>query len=61
MTVMVDGTLELEHDHEVDGRGLDVDRARRVLEYLERVWRRPVRLHTVDADGRDVELAAAAG
>ena len=27
----------------------------------QRVWRRPVRLHTVDADGRDVELAAAAG
>jgi len=59
MAVTVDGTLELVHDHEVDGRGLDVERARRVLEYLGRVWRRPVRLHTVDASGKDMELAAA--
>jgi stage V sporulation protein R len=54
--VHLDGTLELEHDHATDGRGLDPERARRVLEYLHRVWRRPVRLHTVGAGGQPVEL-----
>ena len=52
-----DGTLELRHDDRVDGRGLDRERASRVLEYLQRVWRRPVRLHTVDESGRALELA----
>lgn len=45
-----DGTLVLRHAHEVDGRGLDLSRGRRVLEYLSRVWRRPVVLHTVNGD-----------
>jgi stage V sporulation protein R len=49
--VGVDGTLELRHDHETDGRGLDFPRAERVLEYIHRVWRRPVSLATVDALG----------
>ena len=56
--VHVDGTLELTHDHEVDGRGLDLERARKVLQYLHRVWRRPVVLHTVDERGRPKELTA---
>jgi stage V sporulation protein R len=47
----VDGTLRLEHDSQRDGRGLDLERAEKVLEYLHRVWRRPVALTTVDADG----------
>jgi stage V sporulation protein R len=46
-----DGTLVLRHDHVTDGRGLDLDRARHVLEYIHRVWQRPLRLHTVDARG----------
>lgn len=54
--VHVDGSLELEHDHGTDGRGLDPERARRVLEYLQRVWRRPVKIHTVGAAGQPVEL-----
>ncbi len=33
-----DGSLELEHDHVTDGRGIDVDRGRKVLEYIRRVW-----------------------
>src|SRR5688572_23446788 len=37
--VHVDGTLELEHDYSTDGRGLDLERSRRVLEYVHRVWR----------------------
>jgi hypothetical protein len=28
-----------------------------VLQYIQRVWRRPVRLHTVDEFGRNRELA----
>jgi len=56
--VRVDGTLDLEHDHTVDGRGLDVERGKKVLEYLRRVWRRPVVIHTVDEQGATVELAA---
>ena len=54
--VRVDGTLELAHDHTVDGRGLDLERSRRVLEYVHKVWRRPVILHTVDQQGSGLEL-----
>lgn len=49
--VGVDGTLELSHQYEVDGRGLDLERSQRVLEYVKRVWRRPVRMATVDEEG----------
>jgi len=58
--VGVDGSLELRHDHEVDGRGLDVDRAERVLEYVYRVWRRPVTLATVDELGNPNTLTVSA-
>lgn len=56
--VRQDGTLELEHDHEIDGRGLDLERGRKVLEYLHRIWRRPVIMHTVDHNGAALELSA---
>ena len=46
-----DGTLCLFHDHETDGRGLDLQRTEKVLEYVQRVWRRTVKLDTVDARG----------
>ncbi len=59
-SVRVDGTLELLHDHKTDGRGLDSERAHRVLEYMQRVWRRPVRLHTVNEAGGDLELQCSA-
>jgi stage V sporulation protein R len=55
--VRVDGKLELVHDHLTDGRGLDPERGRKVLEYIARVWRRPVTVATVDNDGHAVELA----
>jgi stage V sporulation protein R len=58
--VHVDGTLELQHDHSIDGRGLDAERGRKVLEYIERVWRRPVRMHTIDERGDAIELRAQA-
>ena len=54
--VRVDGTLELEHDHKTDGRGLDVERGKKVIEYLQRVWRRPVIMHTVDEHGAEMEF-----
>jgi stage V sporulation protein R len=53
-----DGALELLHDHASDGRGLDAARARKVLEYVRRVWRRPVRLRTVNERRETIELAA---
>ncbi len=53
-----DGALELVHDHASDGRGLDAARARKVLEYVRRVWRRPVRLRTVNERRETIELAA---
>jgi stage V sporulation protein R len=53
-----DGGLVLAHDHESDGRGLDAARAKKVLEYARRVWRRAVRLHTVNERGEPVELLA---
>ncbi len=53
-----DGTLVLEHQSRIDGRGLEVERARHVLEYVQRVWRRPVRVQTVDAALQTLQLAA---
>jgi stage V sporulation protein R len=53
-----DGGLVLAHDHESDGRGLDAARAKKVLEYARRAWRRAVRLHTVNERGEPVELLA---
>jgi stage V sporulation protein R len=50
------GTLVLEHNSEIDRRGLDTDAARKVLEYVAHVWRRPVLLRTVDAASKPVEL-----
>jgi stage V sporulation protein R len=57
----VDGSLELEHDHSTDGRGLDTDTGSKVLDYVERVWRRPVRLKTVDGDGDTLTLNSKSG
>ena len=59
--VGVDGTLELVHEHQTDGRGLDVQRTERVLGYIGQVWRRPVKLTTVDGDGKEkvISLEAA--
>jgi len=55
--VRVDGTLELVHDHATDGRGLDQERSRRVLEYMSKVWRRPVVLSTLDSQGNPTEVS----
>jgi stage V sporulation protein R len=51
LKVGADGTLELRHDYLHDGRGLDLTQAERVMEYVARVWRRPVSLQTVDFRG----------
>jgi stage V sporulation protein R len=53
-----DGTLVLQHDSQLDGRGLDADRSRKVLEYVKRVWRRPVLLKTIDAAASAIEYSA---
>jgi stage V sporulation protein R len=47
----VDGSLEMVHDAQNDGRGLDLARAEHVLDYMSRVWRRPVSLQTIGASG----------
>ncbi len=57
----VDGSLELVHDHEGDGRGLDLSRAERVLDYITRVWRRPVSLQTIGASGNPRIVSSALG
>lgn len=49
--VGADGTLDLNHDYLLDGRGLDLQQAEKVMDYVARVWRRPVSLHTVDFRG----------
>ena len=46
-----DGSLVLRHHHQRDGRGLDLLQAERVMEYVAKVWKRPVVLHTVDFRG----------
>ncbi len=40
----------------IDGRGLDTERARKVIDYIHQVWRRPVTMHTLDAGGKDIRL-----
>ncbi|MES2564706.1 MAG: SpoVR family protein [Pseudomonadota bacterium] len=55
-----DGTLVLVHDHVADGRGLDLERAARVVQYVHRPWRRPVILQTVDSRGATHEIRSAA-
>ena len=52
----IDGSLQLVHDHRSDGRGLDLARAERVLDYIGRMWRRPVTLQTVDERGEPRQL-----
>jgi stage V sporulation protein R len=47
-----DGTLILRQDYENDGRGLDLARGRRVLDYVAQVWRRPVELMTINGKGK---------
>ena len=58
--VDVDGTLHLTHDHQIDGRGLDLRRTEKVLEYVQRIWRRTVKLETVDARGASKTLTCSA-
>src|SRR5258708_29400669 len=53
----LDGSLTLMHNHQDDGRGLDIARAERVLDYIARVCRRPMTLHTVDDEGAPRELS----
>jgi stage V sporulation protein R len=55
--IRVDGTLELVHDHVTDGRGLDEGRSRKVLDYISRMWRRPIVLTTVDGQDSATEIA----
>jgi stage V sporulation protein R len=55
-----DGTLVLVHEHTADGRGLDLERASRVLQYVHRAWRRPVVLQTIDSRGSPHELRSSA-
>jgi stage V sporulation protein R len=54
-----DGSLDLVHEHATDGRGLDLDKAERVLDYIHKIWRRPIRLETVDGDGRSKMIGRA--
>jgi stage V sporulation protein R len=56
--VRSDGTLVLQHDSQLDGRGLDMERTRKVLGYVHNVWRRPVVLKTVDESSQPVEYSA---
>ncbi len=55
----IDGSLELVHDYSGDGRGLDLTRAERVLDYIARVWRRPVSLQTAGASGNPRVICSA--
>ena len=53
-----DFRLTLRHDHARDGRGLDLELAEQVMNYVARVWRRPVTLKT--SDGRGVARTVSA-
>jgi stage V sporulation protein R len=49
--LLPDGSLVLRQDHTSDGRGLDTERAKKVLDYIHPLWQRPVTLYTVDRQG----------
>ncbi len=51
-----DGALVLRQEHQTDGRGLDLQRAEKVLHYIHALWRRPVHLHTADRNGDPQKL-----
>ncbi len=51
-----DGALVLRQEHQTDGRGLDLQRAEKVLHYIHALWRRPVHLYTVDRNGDPQKL-----
>mgnify|MGYP003134262634 FL=1 len=51
-----DGTLILKQESSIDGRGLELERARKVLQYIASIWRRPVKLLTLDAGDNEVWL-----
>jgi stage V sporulation protein R len=55
--VRSNSTLVLEHHSDIDKRGLDTDSAKKVLEYVAHVWRRPVVLKTIDAASKSVEVS----
>jgi stage V sporulation protein R len=55
--VRSDGTLVLEHQSDIDKRGLDAECAKKVLEYVSYVWRRPVVLKTIDAASKSLEVS----
>ncbi|MGB5235505.1 MAG: SpoVR family protein, partial [Candidatus Macondimonas sp.] len=52
-----DGTLVLQQDHALDKRGLDVESARKVLEYMHGIWRRPVVLYSINGQGKEARIA----
>ena len=55
--VHVDGTLELQHDHahrRTRPRSSSAPGA--CSSYVQRVWRRPVKLHTVGESGQPIEV-----
>lgn len=54
-----DGSLNLSHDFGRDGRGLDTDRTTKVLEYIRRVWRRPVIITSSDEHGKEQVIECA--
>src|SRR5258708_147317 len=57
--VRTDGTLELVHDNTGDGRGLDLERSRKLLDYLHRVRRPPIVLTAVNQAGSEARVHAA--
>ena len=57
-SILSDGTLSLHHEHKIDNRGLDLVRTEKVLGYIQSVWRRPVKLQTVDDQGHAITCSA---
>jgi len=57
-SILSDGTLSLHHDNNIDHRGLDLARAEKVLNYIRNIWRRPVKLKTIDEQGHTIVCSA---
>lgn len=56
--IRLDGSLELAHDYLSDGRGLDLEKTNKVLEYIAKIWKRSVCIKTIDHDGNEKKIMA---
>ncbi len=56
--IKTDGSLILAHEFQSDGRGLELESASKVVEYIANVWKKSVYLSTVDSEKKEKVIAS---